>query len=51
MEGICGTCEADVLSGTPDHRDSVLSRRERERGDTVMMCVSRSLSSKLVLDL
>jgi hypothetical protein len=29
----------------------VLSRRERERGDTVMMCVSRSLSSKLVLDL
>ena len=51
MEGICGTCEADVLSGTPDHRDSVLSRAERERGDTVMTCVSRSLSSKLVLDL
>ncbi len=22
MEGICGTCQADVLSGTPDHRDS-----------------------------
>jgi cytochrome P450/ferredoxin-NADP reductase len=51
MEGICGTCEADVLDGTPDHRDSVLSRAERERGDTVMMCVSRSLSRKLVLDL
>lgn len=51
MEGICGTCEADVLSGTPDHRDSVLSRAERERGDTVMTCVSRSLSPKLVLDL
>lgn len=51
MEGICGTCEADVLEGTPDHRDSILSRAERERGDTVMMCVSRSLSSKLVLDL
>jgi ferredoxin-NADP reductase len=50
MEGICGTCEADVLDGTPDHRDSVLSKKERERGDTIMTCVSRSLSKKLVLD-
>ncbi|GAA1881294.1 cytochrome P450/oxidoreductase [Williamsia serinedens] len=51
MEGICGTCQADVLGGTPDHRDSVLTRAERERGDTVMLCVSRSLSQKLTLDL
>jgi ferredoxin len=50
MEGICGTCEADVLEGTPDHRDSILSKAERERGDTIMLCVSRSLSKKLVLD-
>jgi ferredoxin len=50
MEGICGTCEADVLEGTPDHRDSILSKSERERGDTIMLCVSRSLSKKLVLD-
>ncbi|MGJ0118843.1 cytochrome P450/oxidoreductase [Williamsia sp. MIQD14] len=51
MEGICGTCQAEVLDGNPDHRDSVLTRAERERGDSVMLCVSRSLSSKLVLDL
>ncbi len=51
MEGICGTCECDVVEGTPDHRDSVLSKSERERGDTIMTCVSRSLSEKLVLDL
>jgi len=51
MEGICGTCECDVLKGTPDHRDSVLSKSDRERGDTIMTCVSRSLSKKLVLDL
>lgn len=51
MEGICGTCEADVLEGTPDHRDSVLSKKDRERGDTIMPCVSRSLSQKLVVDL
>ena len=50
MEGICGTCEADVLEGTPDHRDSVLSKADRERGATIMTCVSRSLSKKLVLD-
>jgi cytochrome P450/ferredoxin-NADP reductase len=51
MEGICGTCEADVIEGTPDHRDSVLSQSDRDRGDTIMTCVSRSLSKKLVLDL
>ncbi|MGO3327193.1 cytochrome P450/oxidoreductase [Gordonia sp. (in: high G+C Gram-positive bacteria)] len=50
MEGICGTCEVDVLDGTPDHRDSILSRSEREQGATMMPCVSRSLSEKLVLD-
>ncbi len=50
MEGICGTCEVDVLDGMPDHRDSVLSKSERERGATIMTCVSRSLSKKLVLD-
>jgi len=50
MEGICGTCEADVLEGDPDHRDSILSKSERERGDTIMLCVSRSLSKRLVLD-
>jgi hypothetical protein len=42
--------EADVVEGTPDHRDSILSKAERERGDTIMLCVSRSLSKKLVLD-
>ena len=51
MEGVCGTCECDVLEGTPEHRDSVLSKSDRERGDTIMTCVSRSLSKKLVLDL
>lgn len=50
MEGICGTCEVDVVAGTPDHRDSILSKAERERGDTIMLCVSRSLSKTLVLD-
>lgn len=51
MEGVCGTCECDVLEGTPDHRDSVLSDAERDSGDTILICVSRSRSERLVLDL
>lgn len=51
MEGVCGTCECDVLEGEPDHRDSVLNEAEKARGDTIMICVSRSRSERLVLDL
>lgn len=50
-EGICGTCESFVLKGQPDHRDSVLTAEERRSGDTMMICVSRSLTDELVLDL
>jgi ferredoxin-NADP reductase len=50
-EGTCGTCETEVLEGVPDHRDSVLSDQEREAADTMMVCVSRSLTGRLVLDL
>jgi ferredoxin-NADP reductase len=50
QEGVCGSCETKVLCGTPDHRDSVLSAKERAAGKTVMVCVSRSRSARLVLD-
>jgi ferredoxin-NADP reductase len=50
-EGVCGTCEARVLEGTPDHRDSVLSEAERAAGQLMMVCVSRSRTERLVLDL
>ncbi|GAA5190258.1 PDR/VanB family oxidoreductase [Rugosimonospora acidiphila] len=50
-EGTCGTCETPVLSGEPDHRDSYLSPAERERGNIILVCVSRSRSPRLVLDL
>ncbi|GAA2634485.1 PDR/VanB family oxidoreductase [Streptomyces vastus] len=50
-EGTCGTCETDVLDGTPDHRDSLLSEDERAAGDTMLICVSRSCGPRLVLDL
>jgi ferredoxin-NADP reductase len=50
-EGTCGTCETDVLEGTPEHRDSVLNAAERAAGDTMMICVSRAATDRLVLDL
>jgi ferredoxin-NADP reductase len=50
-QGTCGTCETKVLSGTPEHLDSILTDKEREEGKTMMICVSRAACSKLVLDL
>jgi ferredoxin-NADP reductase len=50
-EGTCGTCETPVLDGEPDHRDSVLDEDERQAGACMMICVSRSRSPRLVLDL
>ena len=50
-QGICGTCETGVLAGEPDHRDSLLSEDERREGQTMFVCVSRSCSDRLVLDL
>lgn len=49
-EGVCGTCETRVLDGEPDHRDDILSDQDRAAGDRMYICVSRALSSRLVLD-
>jgi len=51
QQGICGTCETRVLSGTPDHRDMILSDDEKAANDTMMVCCSGSLGATLVLDL
>ncbi|HRJ68430.1 MAG TPA: PDR/VanB family oxidoreductase [Beijerinckiaceae bacterium] len=50
-KGECGVCQVGVLSGVPDHRDSLLSEAERAAGKTMQICVSRAKSSRLVLDL
>jgi ferredoxin-NADP reductase len=50
-EGICSSCETEVLEGTPDHRDSILTPSERATNRYMMICVSRALSARLVLDL
>ncbi|WP_210209942.1 PDR/VanB family oxidoreductase [Pseudolabrys taiwanensis] len=50
-QGICGTCEVRVISGDIDHRDSILSSSERAANQTMMTCVSRAKSGRLVLDI
>ena len=50
-QGICSSCETAVLKGIPDHRDSVLTPKEKAANRYMMICVSRSLTPRLVLDL
>ena len=49
--GDCGICQATVLEGIPDHRDTVLTAAERGAGRLIQTCVSRSRTPRLVLDL
>ncbi|MBN6038942.1 PDR/VanB family oxidoreductase [Amycolatopsis sp. 195334CR] len=49
QQGFCGTCRVRVLDGEVDHRDRTLT--DRERADSMLVCVSRSTSSSLVIDL
>jgi ferredoxin-NADP reductase len=50
-EGVCGACETRVISGIPDHRDTILTESERKENATMMICCSGSKSPRLVLDL
>jgi ferredoxin-NADP reductase len=49
-EGFCGSCETKVLAGIPDHHDTILSKTDREKNNTMMLCVGRSKTPLLVLD-
>jgi cytochrome P450/ferredoxin-NADP reductase len=50
-EGLCGTCEVQVLEGDVDHRDKVLSTRERSNNSRMMVCCSRARGDRLVVAL
>ena len=48
-DGYCGTCITRYLAGTPEHRDTVLS--EKERRSYLMVCCARARGGVIELDL
>ena len=50
--GLCGTCRTRLLGGKAEHRDEVLTKKEKEENSAIMICVSRARKGELlVLDL
>jgi ferredoxin len=49
--GECGICQVAVIEGIPDHRDFVLSDAEKAAGKVMQICISRSKTPRLVIDL
>lgn len=50
-EGVCGTCETRIIDGEAEHFDQYLSDEEKVAQQSLMVCVSRAKSARLVLDL
>ncbi|MET7474803.1 PDR/VanB family oxidoreductase [Streptomyces sp. NPDC005648] len=48
-QGFCGTCQQRVLEGEVEHRDELLT--DAERADSMLICVSRARSDRVVLDM
>jgi len=48
-QGFCGTCQQRVLEGEIEHRDELLT--DAERSDSMLICVSRALGERIVLDM
>lgn len=49
--GYCGTCELRVVHGVPLHRDTIMTDEEKAAGQSMMICVGRSLTPRLGLDI
>ncbi len=47
-DGLCGVCQCGLLNGEADHRDFVLSNKQRE--DTIILCQSRAAKAGGVLE-
>jgi vanillate O-demethylase ferredoxin subunit len=50
-EGVCGSCVSGVLDGVPDHRDNCLSAADKATNDQMALCVSRSRTARLKIEL
>lgn len=49
--GECGVCATPVIDGEIDHRDYVLTAREKAEGNVMQICISRAKGQRLVLDI
>jgi ferredoxin-NADP reductase len=49
--GECGVCATPVMEGEIDHRDYVLTAREKAEGNVMQICISRAKGQRLVLDI
>jgi ferredoxin-NADP reductase len=49
--GECGVCATPVMEGEIDHRDYVLTAREKAEGNVMQICISRCKGKRLVLDI
>ncbi|SEN52289.1 Ferredoxin-NADP reductase [Pseudomonas sp. ok272] len=50
-EGVCGTCETQILHGEAEHLDQYFSDEEKAAQKSLLICVSRAKGASLVLDL
>lgn len=50
-QGACGTCRVGVIKGEVNHQDVYLSDAEKSGGKSIMTCVSRAVSNRLILDI
>ncbi len=50
-QGACGTCRCGVIEGEVLHQDVYLSDSEKDEGKSIMTCVSRAKSDRLILDI
>jgi len=48
-DGICGVCKCGLTSGTVEHRDFVLSKRQRET--SIILCQSRAAEAGGVVEI
>lgn len=51
QRGDCGICQCTVVDGIPEHRDLILTDAEKASNTVMQICVSRSQTPKLVIDL
>ena len=47
--GICGVCRCGLIAGDVEHRDFVLSDKQRE--DTIILCQSRALDANGIIEI